>query len=160
MKLQTIPEDKKLIICDFANTLIIGNDGRIIPRAGSKELLVKLKENNRIIALYSADEEEKVNRVMREIGLRHFYMKKYIDRVYGKSHLVSYDGRKCKDLARVCEDLKVKNLESVMIGDRLNMDGYSAEKAGIDYIIVPKFEENPDFDLRSLAPYWFSVSKK
>ena len=61
--------------------------------------------------------------------------------ISGKGGLIIENGRKIKDLGRICRELQVRPERAVMIGDNeRGCDQRSAERYGILFIEVPRLD--------------------
>ncbi|MBT3298371.1 HAD family hydrolase [archaeon] len=152
MLLKKIPEDKQLIIFDFYDTIIYTEYyHNNFLRTGIKELVEHLKDQG-INMVISSDAG--LGEIRRDFG--YTYKSEFLDhfnKIYG-GETTGFDKtgmgfRMYKDLGLICEEQGFPVSRTMFIGDNFkDRDRYSADKFGIDYIIVPN--ENKFFSFMSL----------
>jgi phosphoglycolate phosphatase-like HAD superfamily hydrolase len=135
----------KLIICDLFGTLIKADVSDGIIRPGFQNFWEHYTKQGNLFVVSSDGSEEGVKDALQRAGL----IEKFSG-VYDARHLEGYTGESLKDLARICDDFGVSNLDAVFIGDdSREKDSCSAYCARIRFIQVPQFRENqPTQDAR------------
>ena len=150
--LTKIPSDKRLIIFDFYDTLIYSvYQNKNFLRKGISDLVNQLEDEGKIMAISS---DADTGDVMRDFGYAassEFSGK--FSKVYGletvRFDIIDDGVKKYKDLKFICSDQDIPISETIFIGDNFQgIDQYSAQKFNMDYIIVPR--ENEDFSFVSL----------
>ncbi|MEA3378703.1 MAG: HAD family hydrolase [Nanoarchaeota archaeon] len=152
--LKKIPQDKQLVIFDFYDTIIycLYNNKNFL-RAGIMELVNKLYCGGKSLAISS---DADISSIMRDFGYAASF--EFLDKfrkIYG-IETIKFDRagdsfRKYKDLEFICNEQNIPISKAVFIGDNhQGIDEYSANRIGMDYIIVPK--ENKGFSFVSLLP--------
>ncbi|MBN1175805.1 HAD family hydrolase [Candidatus Woesearchaeota archaeon] len=150
--LDSIPDSKKLIIFDFLGTTIESNtstdeidSGK--PRKGIEEVFKHYKnQDEKYVVIASDTNQEEVEPLLNGLG-------KLVDKIY-YSNDVWFDEenwREIKNLQTICEEYKIPKEETIMIGDSVQ-DLDSAQYYGIEYILIPLSEVNPEFNFKSLIP--------
>ncbi|MFW5852482.1 MAG: HAD family hydrolase [Nanoarchaeota archaeon] len=155
MQLEKIPSEVELVIFDFYDTIIrtvYYNQNKL--RNGIEELVEHLKQEQ-IPMVISSDGDE--YGIERDFGYAiHEEFQKNFKKIYGRKHLL-YDHeekRLFKNLIQICVEQDVNPSKTVFIGDDFNgNDSFSAQHCNIDYIIVPKHLENPNFSFTNLVNY-------
>jgi|SRR3989338_3528116 len=146
MELKTIPQDAELIIFDFCNTLVIESDGNLKLRDDAFDLIARLKLKGKKMAISSTTSLEDITSCAGILAIRPF-----VDRIYGEEHIIIEEGRKYKDLSRICKDFEVEPKKAVFIGDNYGgIDKMSSERYSVNFIHVPSQERNPDYNLKEL----------
>ena len=152
--LTKIPKDKQLIIFDFYDTIMysVYHNNNFL-RTGIRDLVNKLNDEGKLLVISS---DADVSDIVRDFG----YAAKldFLDnfrKIYGNEtvrvDMVEAGSRIYKDLGLICSEQNVPFSQAIMIGDNhQGIDEYSANRFGIDHIIVPT--ENKDFSFVSLLP--------
>jgi hypothetical protein len=152
--LTKIPKDKQLIIFDFYDTIIYSvYDNKNFLRTGIKNLVTRLENQGKILVISS---DADIGDIMRDFGYAASaeFLGKF-NKIYG-TEAVRFDTvgdrfEKYKDLGFICNQHNVSISNAIFISDNhQGVDEYSANRVGMDYIIVPK--ENKDFSFVSLSP--------
>ena len=131
-EVQELPYRVDLLIMDFGGT--------VIDFYGPPEKRLRLRKNVRLvlnhygsqaipIVISSDIEEGQVQEGVEEVKLQSFF-----DDIYGRSHMLDST---TKDIARICRERGVAPERTLVIGDRPDIDGESARKAGAMYLWVP-----------------------
>lgn len=148
--LDNIPDNKKLIIFDFLGTTIESNSSTneingSIPRKGIEEIFTYYNnQKGKYVVIASDSNPEEVNNHLNGLG-------KLVDKIY-YSNNVWFDEenwREIKNLQTICKEYNISKEDAIMIGDSVQ-DMDSAQYYGIEYILIPLTEVNPDFDFKSL----------
>ena len=87
-KVSQIPGEKELIIFDFYDSLVYGDNKRGAKlREGARELIRALKREGKDIAISSDGRESKIELFIEELSIRSLF-----DGVYGKNHVFFFGG--------------------------------------------------------------------
>jgi hypothetical protein len=147
-----IPKEKQLIIFDFYDTIIYSvYHNQNFLRNGIKDLVNRLDYEGKILTISS---DVDISDVVRDFGYSSSV--EFIDKfrkIYGIDIIkfdITKDGfKKYKDLGIILDEYNIPLSKAIFIGDNYQgVDEYSANKFGMDYIIVPR--ENKDFSFISL----------
>lgn len=146
MVLKTIPKDVELVIFDFCNTLVIESDGNLKLRDNAFGLMARLKLRGKKIAVSSTSILEAYMDCVDISTIRPF-----VDGIYGEEHIITEEGRRYKDLGKICRDFGIEPEKSVLIGDNYGgIDEMSSERFSVNFIPIPSGTENPDYNLKTL----------
>ena len=149
--LTRIPHDKRLIIFDFYDTIIYSSYHNVNNlRTGIRELANQLEDGGKTLVISS---DADISDVMRDLGYASSDFLSKFSKIYG-IETVRFDRddcafRKYKDLGSICSEQGMLIPNAILIGDNYQgIDEYSAQRFGMDHIIVPR--ENKDFSFVSL----------
>ncbi|MCM8759276.1 MAG: HAD family hydrolase [Candidatus Omnitrophica bacterium] len=105
-------------------------DGRVKLLPGAKELLKKLKEDGRLVAIASNRPFESGDLIIKKLGI-----KEYLDTaIFGDQ--VNNQKPDPEMVLKLLDLFQVEKEKAVFIGD-MDIDVYTGKKAGVDTIVVP-----------------------
>ncbi len=162
MKITELPSDLELVIFDFYDTImhtLYYNHHTV--RRGVAELVSYLDSENVPLVISSDGDEYEIDRDFGYTGTRQdqeiypsiVEFQEIFRKIYGRKHLLfsQEEKRLYKNLVGICNDMRVDPSEAVFIGDdHSGMSSFSAEKCGVDYIIIPKHADDPQYSFAEL----------
>jgi hypothetical protein len=150
--LTKIPNDKCLVIFDFYDTIIysVYHNNNFL-RTGINDLIGQLTDAGKLLVVSS---DADINDIVRDFGYAASseFLSKF-KKIYGietvRFDMVDGTVKKYKDLGAICSEQAISIPNAIFIGDNFQgVDEYSANRFGMDYIIVPR--KNKDFSFVSL----------